>query len=316
MVLPLQGENHTMNKTMAMLAAMFILASSALGSSIVIMEENDLFLHKDDNYTQGLELSIVDVVDNEYGDTQKEVWGWRSRMYTPEDISCPTNQPGDRPWAGVTTVYHEWTVKDGEDAVMNGWELGILGPESSAEWMQETIHGWTGSTTPMGWSNQVPNEISAQYYRTYYHSLAGLGEKGRWMADLESPYGFCGGTTFDYIFVGLSTRAGWNIPPLHYSGTIEPKAILPKPFAYLLADVSGKYVLHNATLGHSFFRSHDDDVWDRELIPTVGQVNYGVCVGYKNFAVTYMQEFRSDEFEGQPEPFKCGMLRLEFGVSF
>ena len=304
-----------MNTRIAILLAMLV-SWNAQAGGVIVTWENDVFLDKDDNYTQGLELSLSDVGKNKDGILEKEVWGWRSRMYTPDDIANPTNQPDDRPWAGVTTVYHERTKKVGDDAAMTGWEIGILGPESGAEYMQETVHRWTGSTTPMGWSNQVPNEVSAQYYWTYYDSMASLGTPGKWMLDLETPYGYCGGTTFDNIFAGLGVRAGWNIPPLHYGGDIAPKAILPKPFAYLLADGSGKYVLHNATLGHSFFRSYEDSQWDRDLIPFVGEYHYGVCAGYKNFAVTYLLGFRTCEFEGQPDPFSWATLRLEFGTAF
>jgi hypothetical protein len=296
---------------LAMLACLNLWADG-----FVVTLENDVFTHKDDNYTQGLELSLLNYDNDVNGEKKKEVWGWRNRMYTPEDITCSTNQPGDRPWAGVTTVYHEWTKMDGADAVMTGWELGVMGPESGVDWMQTTVHKWIGSRTPMGWSNQVPNEVSAQFYRTYYNSLARMGTSEHWMADLEMPYGFCGGTTFDYVSAGISARAGWNLPPLHYSGTIEPKAILSKPFAYLLVDGSARYMLHNATLGHSFFRSYKDSTWDRDLIPLVGEWHYGACIGYENLAITYLKEFRTDEFDGQPEPFRCGMIRLELGITF
>ena len=305
-----------MKRMWMFVVAMLGLVSSAIGTGFVITEENDVFLKKDNNYTQGLEMYVTDTSSNKEGKLIKENWGLRSRMYTPDDITASTNQPGDRPWCGVTTVFYEWTEKRGDEYVMTGWEVGTMGPESGVEWQQKTIHKMIGSHTPMGWSNQVPNEISIQFYMTHYRQLERLGTSGKWMADLDMPYGFVGGTTFDNVSGGLSARAGYNIPPAHYGGDIEPKAILPKPFFYFLADGSGKCVLHNATLGHSFFRSHDDTEWDRDLIPLVGEFHYGVCVGYKNFAVTYMNEYRKSEFVGQPDPFKCGMIRLEFTQLF
>ena len=301
-----------MKTRLAILAALLLARVVSWGAGFGITWENDVFLHKDDNYTQGLELYCVDTVTNEIGLLERNVWGLRNRMYTPDDISDPNDQPWDRPWAGVTTVYHEWTDKEDSRYVMTGWELGVLGPESGVEWMQTTIHGWTGSRKPMGWSNQVPNEISAQFYQTYYEPLANWGTPGEWTADVEMPYGYCAGTTFDNVSGGLSVRLGWNIPPAHYCGQIEPKLTIPKPFAYLMADGTARYVLHNATLGHSFFRSHDDSQWDRELIPVVGEWDYGFCFGYKYFAVTYLIGQRTDEFENQPEPFEWGMIRLEF----
>jgi len=283
------------------------IGSVVLAGGVGILWENDVFLSKDNNYTDGVCL---------YYDEGGSVWGWRSRMYTPEDIENPSNQPLDRPWAGVTTVYHEWDRVIDKKCVRTGWEVGVLGAESGVSWQQKTVHRLIKSRTPMGWSNQVPNEISAQFYQTFYRPMMRFDVPGMCMADLETFYGYCGGTTFDHIFVGFNGRIGWNLPPCHGGVDIEPKAALPKPYGYLFAECQGRYVLHNATLGHSFFRSHSDNKWDRDLIPVVGQVTYGARVGYKNFSILCAEEYRTDEFDDQPEPFKCVILGLEFGVMF
>lgn len=297
--------------------AVLALPVAAMAVGFSITEENDLVLKKDNNYTQGMELRLTDVRFGTNSDARVSDWGWRSRMYTPKDISIAADQPGDRPWAGVTTVFNEWTGRSGENRLTEGLELGILGPEAACEWQQKTVHRLFGNRTPMGWSNQVPNEVSAQWYRTWWHDVAWVGDKDGLSADLLGSYGFVAGTTFDNVFAGTELRAGWNMPEEHPVSPIGPKLVRWREgfFAYLLADAQARYVLHNATLGHSFFRG-DEEKWNRELVPVVGEAHYGVRAGWDRFSVSYLLGYRTKEFVGQPEPFEWGMVKLEFGIMF
>jgi lipid A 3-O-deacylase len=289
---------------------------SLVSAGFILTEENDVVWEKDNNYSQGIEFKMVSSAFED-NDPIFLSMGLRSRMYTPHDIAIVENQPGDRPWAGVTTVFRETTRKTEDGYLLEGWELGILGPESSAEWMQTTFHKIVGAHTPMGWSNQVPNEISAQYYKTWYRPLTLLGSREYWGLDVEEPYGWCLGTTFDYVRAGLSLRAGWNIGKSHPGTSINPKAMKTSTFrTYLLLDGEVRYVLHNATLGHSFFRSHEDSMWDRDLIPIVGEIHAGAMIAWKSFSLTYLLGYRTDEFDSQPDPFKWGILSLAFGTEF
>ena len=300
------------------LALVLAFECSALAGGLVVTEENDLFMRKDDNYTQGLDVSLTREVPGPGGETVGEARGLRSRMYTPADISDPTNQPGDRPWAGLTTAYYERTERSRDGSFTEGWELGTLGPESGTEWMQKTVHAWTGSAAPMGWSNQVPNEPSAQWYRGWRESLWEAGGKGGLAAELEGPYGWCLGTTYDYVRGGLAVRAGWNLPEWRGGGGIVPKmerTFAGGLFGFVFAEGEARYVLHNATLGHSFF-SRGNSMWDRELVPVVGSWEYGARAGWRCFSLEYAEEFRTDEFAGQPEPFECGRVRVSFGTDF
>ena len=289
-------------------AALPALASAAEGTGFVLTEENDLFADKDNNYTQGLEMRTVT-----RGTGAADVaFGLRSRMYTPADISVPWDQPGDRPWAGVTTAFAERTERTGWGSLLEGVELGVLGPWAGCEWQQTEVHRLIGNRLPQGWSNQVPNEPSLQGYCRWLRDVWAVGAPGSLGADLAGTADFCAGTTYDDAGVGALARAGWNMPP-GTPGPIAPKLTRPGFFAYLFAEGEGSYVLHNATLGHSWLR-RGGDKWDRDLVPLVGEARVGASFGWSGWSASYFRAWRTDEFEGQPEKYQYGAVTLGFAV--
>jgi len=281
----------------------------ALGFSLT--EENDFFVSKDNNYTQGLELSLDDYKRDTNGVIiSRYFYGIRSRIYTPKNIEIAENQPKDRPWACTTAIFYDTIAREGIELVKYGIELGVLGPAAGGKIEQTEIHRLIGATIPQGWSNQVPNELSLDLYMTRYLPFGKINHD-LWSAQLDMPYGGTIGTTYDNLQMGLSTKIGYNIPPNCLNECISPKVAKAVPFIYLLADSNGKYVFNNATLGHSFFRNRNNK-WNRTLIHGVTEWDYGVCAGWKNFAITYLLCQRSEEFVGQPEEMKWGMIKLEF----
>ena len=230
--------------------------SARLG--VVLIVENDVVFKKDSSYTDGEGLSLQ-------GSGSTNAWGCGIdlRMYTPRNISCPTNQPGDRPWAGITTAFYDWYyVGETGERVKLDLEAGVLGPSSGQEQIQTFVHKCIGSAKPMGWGNQVPNEPVLDVTMERRMTLWTLGERDKWSVNWESLYGGTAGTTFDNLKAGGELRLGWNVPPSWPIG-ITPKLSYSSWSdirVYGFAGADGLLVLHNATLGHSFFR-RDDDQW-------------------------------------------------------
>jgi lipid A 3-O-deacylase len=280
-----------------------------------ITEENDVLRNKDNNYTQGAEISLIDYLKN----TNKISYGARSRMYTPQHIQNPTNQPNDRPWACITTLFFDKWTTEYKETVKYGVELGVLGPWAFGKCQQTTIHRWIDSPIPKGWGNQVPNELALNAYMLRYHHLTKIGKSDALSLNLDIPYGITLGTTYDNLQIGKSIKTGWNIPSSHLDDLnegINPKGYKPneRPFIYLLGNFNEKYVAHNATLGHSFFTNKDK--WDRNIKPFVSEWHYGACVGYKNIALSYILDERSLEFKRQPELMRWATIKIEWTASF
>ncbi len=83
-------------------------------------------------------------------------------IYTPEDLERSDLILDDRPYAGYTylgVAVHRTTPK-----IMDTLELdiGIVGPHSYAQDVQEWAHRVFDSTEPKGWSNQLEDEFTLE----------------------------------------------------------------------------------------------------------------------------------------------------------
>ncbi|MEM7352967.1 MAG: lipid A deacylase LpxR family protein [Acidobacteriota bacterium] len=148
-------------------------------------EENDFLSGEDDFYTQGLLFTVTRCRDRtpEWAEELGQ-WLWSGLysgressvvfslelgqyIFTPEDLSRPELIVDDRPYAGylfggvVLTVTEDGT----ENPVQQIFELqlGVIGPESGAEWAQEQLHELINSQPPMGWENQLPFEVGLEF---------------------------------------------------------------------------------------------------------------------------------------------------------
>jgi lipid A 3-O-deacylase len=298
------------------LAGVLAVWSSVAWAGFSLTVENDLFFHTDDDYSHGTELAWIDDARPTGGNLLRTSYGLNQLMYTPMDITIATNQPNDREWCGTMSVFMEtWKKAERNEKVRQRWEIGVLGPDAHCEESQKIVHKWVGSAEPMGWDNQMPDEPMLNYYMERHHFLNGIGEQEGWQVTCEAVYGGTLGTTFINAEGGVLAKAGWNIPDF-MSGGIVPKGGRPSRwFVYAFGELDCIYVLHNATLGKSFFRDRDPGQ-EQTLEPLVGEGTYGVSAGYRKMALVYTSNHRTAEYDGQPKATDWGMIKLEFANQF
>lgn len=299
---------------------MILLLASNLRAGMILTEENDCLLpyemQTDEMYTQGAELAYQ-------FETECTAAGLRERMYTPIDITNPNMQPLDRPWAATLTVFWEtWDTDKHLGTYKYGIELGVLGPEAQGEYFQTTVHKWTHSRTPKGWANQMPGEPVIQVYGESWHTLATLGSPDAWGIQLCDPVGAHLGTTYINFYGGLALAAGWHPDAPFMDISIAPKLGPNRNNGYLciVADGRGYAVLHNSTLGESFFYSEHErwvkHSWQVDMEPWVAEGRIGVVMGYGWFSGGYFIEGRTREFETQTFAANWATIRLGIGNTF
>lgn len=91
-------------------------------------------------------------------------WGAKvyQRMWTPSEIEYDYAQPNDRPYAGLLEL-ESYTGRYSDSLTQKNWfSIGIMGPASGAQTMQELVHKITPSTPPQGWQYQVENQLTVQ----------------------------------------------------------------------------------------------------------------------------------------------------------
>jgi len=287
----------------------------------------------DRHYTNGLLLS--------YQTGENRVWswldGWARRhyfqdpevrlraslavghnLYTPEDISTRELVTDDRPYAAWLHV--DLGLVGQTDDVLRTMQLslGIVGPAAKGEQFQKWVHKLIDSPEPMGWDNQLNNEITLmllfeQKWRNIHSPdfLRGLG------LDVDlSPHGAMAlGNVFTYGGVGGTVRLGQGL-----ERDFGPPRIQPAPPGsgfcaptggfgwYLFGGLDGRLMLRNIFLdGNTFSDSHSV-----EKNYLVGDLVGGVALSGLGMRLGFTYVVRTPEFKGQDGADRFGSITLSF----
>lgn len=222
--------------------------------------ENDLFTGTDQNYTNGVALTLVsgdiegqlrpeclpaplglytrmlDRIDPGFtaragaeATTQNVVVRLGQAMYTPEDETRSDLIREDRPYAGLLYLGLSWNRRtpapDGSREMFESREmtLGVIGPWSLAEESQNLIHDLRGIDRFGGWDHQLRNEPAVQLAmeRKFKPYAEGAVRSG-WTHDAIGSFALRAGNIETAASAGVELRAGWNIPNDFGSYPIRP----------------------------------------------------------------------------------------------
>ena len=214
-------------------------------------------------------------------------------FYTPDDLSVVALIPEDRPYAGWLYGAALLQITDDRLRKQHSFELqlGIIGPEAGAEWVQTEVHELIDDEQPMGWDNQLPTEPAINLIYRYRRRVGGRH------LDFVPHYGGALGTIMVMANAGGTVRAGWNIsgfPQTVIPTTAEPLGVEErrKWEFYLFAGVDGRAVAHNIFLdGTVFSDSHSVEKED-----FVYDLTAGFSLRYKSCRFQYTFIRRSEEF--------------------
>lgn len=323
---PQTGSGKGIGWHMLALALCLVMASAA-GASEADSDRGTFTLHfendvlgtddSDRHYTNGLLLT--------YQTGENRVWdwldGWARRHYflepdvrlraswavgqslfTPEDISTTELVVNDRPYAGW--LHADLGLVGITDEILRTMELsvGVVGPAAGGEPLQKWFHEIIGSPEPMGWHNQLNNELTLMLvFEQKWRNLFGPGLLGLQM-DL-SPHGSVAlGNVFTFGGVGGTIRIGQGLERDFGPPRIQPAPpgsgylLSGKGFGwYVFGGVDGRLMLHNIFLdGNTFSSSHSV-----ERNPLVGDLLGGVAVTGLGMRVGLVYVARTEEFKGQ-----------------
>jgi len=294
-----------------------------------LIDENDLFGGTDRNYTNGLQISwlsakndlppAVDWMTDRLSFLAKPGADWRygfvagQTMYTPNDITVATPQPGERPYAGWLFGGLSLTADSGDRLDTIELHAGVIGPASGAEFVQRNWHAQIGSPDPKGWDHQLANEPGLMLvYERKWRNLADFGFLGLG-ADVTPHAGFALGNVHTHGAVGATLRIGKDLaddfgpprirPALAGAGYFEPS----NDFSwYLFAGAEGRAVARNIFLDGNTFQ--DSLSVDKE--PFVGDVQAGIVLQALGTQLAFTGVYRTEEFEGQDKPDLFGAISL------
>lgn len=286
-----------------------------------IKEENDVWLGSDNDYTQGLELEYMAPVSADENDRPSRTGiSLRNVFYTPADIENPNPQPDDRPWAGVTALTLKQQSQLSNTFLEDQYMVGAVGEWSYSEQIQTEFHKLINDRLPMGWANQIKNEVVLNWIRTLIYPVFAVGTPKYLSADVAATCGLALGTAVVYGEGGALLRAGWNMPA-HRITFINPSAFRLDPTVYVFGRAQGRYYLHNIMLSGSLFQSGPEV----DMTPFVTDYQFGTTLGVRNLPVmgsdwdlmaTLAYTQRSEEYELQDGVSEFGTVILTFGTGF
>ena len=203
--------------------------------------DNDIVSQSDDGYTAGWSLErhsaawdtwegsrlsgfsrlvgrIVPGLgdDGEGGRLVRTAWGASQIMQTPNEISDPSLQLDDVPWAGTLGLFGSWTAVD--DRRLNAVQLyiGCMGPCSQADEIQTFVHEDLDlHVIPEGWHTQLDTEalVNLNYMvRRKVASSSSVGVRGAFAGDLSVGAQVGVGSFFNVADVSMELRWGWGLP--------------------------------------------------------------------------------------------------------
>jgi len=245
-------------------------------------------------------------------------------IFTPEDTAATRLLRKDRPYAGYLYggVYMQRANETTFDHAQ--LDLGVVGPSSQADHIQNDIHGWIGTDKPKGWDNQLGDEATAQLFlRRKWRSEAETLAYRDWQVShqLIPQVEISAGSVYRHVGAGVTWRIGHNLPDDFGPGRLGDVTAATGDAStgaggYGFIRVAGRAVEHNLFLeGNSYKDSHGVD---GETL--VGEVQAGADVFYHydgwKLQAGYSQTFISDQFDGQKGSVSFGALMLSASRGF
>ncbi len=335
-----------MKKSLASVILMLVLPMSLLSDKLEKIDmsenwefnrfnvffENDLFSTTDAQYSSGEKFSLIyhvinqanplyDILFLDNGEYDAYVsFSLVNQMYTPADLTETALIEDDRPYTGWT--YFEYGLHKSSQTDLRTLYLhvGMVGPASKTEEIQEIIHKMTNSTLPKGWNNQLKNElgINLKYVRKWRFVPQSEGSfESSFIPFVQADLGnITTGAT-----AGLSVRFGWNIPKDFGVSTINAGGevgvvVLDEcenmkrekwSFSFNLNGY-GSAVVHDIFLdGNTFKDSHSVD---KENF--VAYLGFGFTARYENIVLDFMQTKSTPKFTLEDEIHTVGTVVLSW----
>lgn len=286
-----------------------------------IYEDNDFFNIRgkgtDNAYTNGTRFDLfytkkkpsrffLDRAMPKAGDSSVNIYGWglMQVMFTPIDISKTEYQPDDYRYAGALfathTLYSYNDVKKYD--IQTELLLGVMGPASFAAQTQTFVHRLIHYQKPMGWDNQLKNDLVLNINLTAEKQLAAYGD---FLEVIGGGEAFLG-TMINGMAVYPLIRIGKMSP--YFKGFFSQYATTrsraagsrnrSKMQAYLVIKPEAQLMFTNALLEGGLFSPHPPrDNTEKnpggkpyhDLHKLVYAINYGAVVSLGHFSMSFIE---------------------------
>ncbi len=276
--------------------------------------DNDYFAATDRNYTQGYSFELVapffskNPVNHLFYNPQdaEKRYGLAVEHigFTPDNYELPEIQLGDRPFAAAIMLKSFVISTDSENRsrFTSSMSLGIIGPGAFGREMQTEIHEATGNKIPLGWRNQIKNDVVVNYEVGYERQLVRFHD----LFSLQAMGNVKLGTLFTNGSLGLNATLGL----INDSFSVSSKRNGFNLYAY--ARPALNVIGYDATLqGGVFNRQSVYTISSGNVERFTGRLDYGLVLKTRTLYFEYTRSAITSEFAGG-EAYKWGGIRVGF----
>lgn len=242
-------------------------------SIVTLQVENDAVSGTDKYYSSGLRLGYTAPTGSVprflerfgqwiLGDGQQRLAiDLQQSIFTPAHTQVDNPDPRDRPYAGLLIANGSLIQDTDRSRTILGLGLGVVGPGSGAEEVQNGFHNLIGDTPNRGWKYQLDNEAIVQVSADRIWRV-GLARFYGLELDALPSIGVAAGTWRDYAQLGAEIRLGQGLNSDFGAPRIRPGLsggdayVRTRPFVwYLYAGGDGQAVAYDTTLNGDYARS-------------------------------------------------------------
>jgi lipid A 3-O-deacylase len=262
--------------------------------------DNDYFAASDRDYTQGYNLELVtrffkkNPVNFLFYKPKESVYKYGLSIehigFTPDEYESPEIQVGDRPFAAAIMLKSFMVATDTarNNRISQSFSLGMIGPAAFGREMQTEIHEATGNKIPLGWRNQIQNDVVINYRVDFEKQL--LNYKKYFTLQSNSTLQL--GTLFTNASTGINMTAGWLENPFTDNRKGQGFQF------YLYAQSRASLIGYDATLQGGLFTNDSPYVISNNQLERVtAQLDYGLVMKAGAVYLEYSRVVSSKEFE-------------------
>lgn len=327
-----------LGRALVLLAFGFVLARPAptLASMdwFSVTLDNDLFIHNDDGYTNGIYLSLFDVGESAQTRPSADFWVfpllWSlpqdginnsinaymlgQTMTTPSDITVPDPPEDEIPYSALLAMTNSYVLVSEHYADRISTTLGVVGPWALGEEAQKLIHRIVGANEPQGWDTQIGNEVVFQFTR---------GRTWRaWVSETDHfDLLFSGdaslGTIQSALSTGLTLRYGRGLAKsfattlFNNSRTLNPSSA--KGGWFLFAGAQVGYIFNQIFTDGNTFKDSRSIEYDPEFVGASAGLAYAWESISASFAISDLDILKSDSGAKSLDDFtQFGTLTVSF----
>src|SRR5271165_710788 len=235
------------------------------------------------------------------GGEQRVGFDLSQQIYTPVNTSLVIPDPYDRPYAGLLLGNISLLSDSDDSRSVLTLSLGLVGPASGAEQLQNGFHSLIGQSHAMGWNAQIQNTPAVEVLHGRTWRLP-LGTIAGFETDVLPSLTAGVGDVRVYVQTGIAFRFGqglssdFGVPRVRPGLSGSDPFVPTRPFAwYVFAGADGQAVGYDLLLQSSPFRGgpHVSTVWD------VAELEGGFAVMAYGMRLTFAYVAQTHEFNGQ-----------------